>query len=361
MPGIGLGEITPIKLQFQRENFNALIGRHGQSVRWLMAEKCSCVDQYMNADANCGICKGKGITYTVPTTSIRVESLIAPIDGVIQQGNVISVKDFTGKDYTVTTDDCITYATGVLKGQQYQVKYTEDITKSQTGEALYIADKLYKIDLPITSPFGDIQGSLVAVTASVAGTPLTVSSLFRNCFEITDTISSSDVVDYSCSYVEPFTFVLANSGFTKEDRRFLDDVGGKSILTFPQRWMIYEHDLIVALNATLSKKEVLISTGDIDSLPSFYPVELLSASTIVAGAKVEFTPYTDFIVYKGNQIKWISTEKPDAGSNISISYTYNPTYRVLGDMPDPRTSENNRFPRKAALVLYTDFNTREGI
>lgn len=357
--GIGLGEITPINLQLTRENFNALIGRHGQSVRWLMSEKCSCIDKYQNVDANCEICKGKGVNYTTQTESIRVEILTAPIDGIIEQENVIEVKDLTGKIYPITESNCVTYVNGVLKGQKYQVKYIEDVSKTKNGTAGYMADKLYKIDLQIESTFGDIQGSLLSVTATFNNTPLTVKEIFRNCFEIEESLNHGDVVEYICTYIEPFIFALTQNNQTEEDRKFLSDVGGTALLTFPQRWTIYEEDVIVSLNGTLAKKEVIFSSGDIDNLPSFYPAELISASVIREKKKVSFEPNIDFIIYKGSQIKWITENKPEDEEKLSISYTYNPTYKVLGEMPSPRTSENNRFPRKVALKVYTDYNSRE--
>lgn len=357
--GIGLGEITPIKLQLTRENFNALIGRHSQPIRWLVSEKCPCIQDNQKVDENCALCQGKGVTYEEPTESNRIETFTAPIDGVIDQTNVIWVRDFTGKEYTVTAQECVAYVTGVVKGKKYQVMFVEDITESGSGTAQYLADKLYRIDIPTQIAFGYVQGTILSVVATHDGTPLTTTSLFRNCFEIEESLLSTDVVDVVYTYVNPFKFALVNNSFTKSVQKYLEEVSGDGIMIFPQRWEVYEKDIIVALNATEIKKTVRRSTGTIDTLPSYYIYELKSAYVIRNDAKVEFKPNVDFVIYKDNQIKWISNP-PTEGEQVSYTYSYNLVYRVLSDMPDPRTSEDNRFPRKVALKIYTDFNSREG-
>lgn len=359
MPGIGLGANTPISLKLQRENYNALIGRHSQPLRWLQAEKCPCVGSNRKVDENCPLCYGKGIIYTQPTTSLRVEGMKAAIDGVIAQGNVSWVRDYKGNDYTITeTNDCATFATGVIKGYDYIVAYTENVTQSGTGTATYIAESLYSIDLPVQVEFGTVQGDLISVTAYNGETELTVSSIWRNYFEIEEVLTSADEVTVEYTYINPFQFALIHNNFTKTDQKYLVDYNGDGLMIFPQRWEVAANDVIVALNATETKKMVLNTTASLDALPSYYVSELKSVWAIRSNVKHEFTIGTDVILYKDRQLKWLVA--PTLYEQISVTYTYNVAYKVLGDMPDPRTSENNRFPRKVALKLYTDFNSREG-
>jgi hypothetical protein len=279
---------------------------------------------------------------------------------VIDQTNIIWVRDFTGKEYAIIeSEGCVTYVDGVKKGKKYQVKFVEDVTESGSGQAAYLSESLYSIDLPTQIAFGYVQGTLLSVDASNNGTPLTVTSIFRNCFEIEESLLPEDVVDVVYTFTNPFKFALVNNNFTKSIQKYLDEISGDGIMIFPQRWEVYEKDIIVALNATEIKKDVIRSTGTIDTLPSFYIYELKSAYVIRNDVKIEFIPNVDFILYKGNQIKWIGNT-PNSGEQLSISYSYNLVYRVLSDIPDPRTSEDNRFPRKVALKMYTDFNSREG-
>lgn len=356
----GLSENSPVKLSFERENFNALIGRHSQPIRWLNSEMCPCAGDNLLVDENCPICNGNEVTYDTPTESERLETLTAPIDGVIEQDNVIWVRDFSGNEYTITSQDCVAYVDGVLKGRQYQVLYKESIKLSGSGIANYISDKLYSIDIPSPVKFDIVQGTLLLVTASFDGTPLTVTDLFRNCFTISDDLNPEDQVDVVYDYVNPFNFALLNNSFSKQETKFLLEIGGSGILIFPQRWKIFEEDIIVALNATETKKVLKRSTGVVDTLPSFYIYKLLSAYSIRDGEKYRFIPERDFVIYKGDQIKWINNP-PDENEQVSFTYLYNTVYTVMREIPSPRTSENNRFPRKVALQLYTDSNQRKVI
>jgi hypothetical protein len=246
---LGIGERSPIKPKLSRENLNALIGRHGQPVRWLSSEQCPCIGDNQKVDENCSLCRGLGYTYSVTTKSKRVEIYIAPIDGVIEKDNVIWVQDLKGNEYTITSQDCVSYVDGVIKGRQYKVKFDEDIELSGTGISSYIADKLYRVDLPTQVEFGYVQGDILSVTASTGGTPLTVTNIFRNCFEISDTILPEDQVDVIYTYVDPFVFTIINNNFSKSDMKYLTDINGDGIMDFPQRWEVYIGDLIVALNS----------------------------------------------------------------------------------------------------------------
>jgi hypothetical protein len=46
---------------------------------------------------------------------------------------------------------------------------------------------------------------------------------------------------------------------------------------------------------------------------------------------------------------------------MSISYQYNPTYRVAKNIPTLRTSEDQRIPRKVVLQLYSAFGEAKGV
>ncbi|MDC7221537.1 MAG: hypothetical protein PQJ59_16505 [Spirochaetales bacterium] len=356
---VGITENSPVQLSLTRSNFNSLINRHSQPIRWLTAEKCPCIGSNQRPDANCSFCKGKGVSYDITTECSQIETLRAVADGVIEQDNVVWVRDLKGNEYSFTDGGCITYVPDAKRGFSYNVKYTEDITLSGSGTATKIDTGLYSVDLPEQVKFGYVQGELLTVEAESNGATLTVTDIFRNSFEISEDISTDVTVTYT--YVEPFQFALITNNFSRTDQKYLDAINGQGMLIFPQRWEVTQDDLIVALNATETKKIVYRSTGNIDTLPSFYLYELKQAFCIRDGAKVEFTPYTDFTIYKGNEIQWISDNKPEEDEQVSITYIYNTVYRVVGDIPDPRTSENNRFPRKVALKLYTDFNKRENI
>jgi hypothetical protein len=69
----------------------------------------------------------------------------------------------------------------------------------------------------------------------------------------------------------------------------------------------------------------------------------------------EYREGVDFILVGTNRIHWIGENKPEIGAVMSISYQYRPTYRVAKNIPQLRTSEDQRIPRKVILKLFAAF------
>jgi hypothetical protein len=63
---------------------------------------------------------------------------------------------------------------------------------------------------------------------------------------------------------------------------------------------------------------------------------------------LEYESGVDYIITGMNKIKWIG-ERPACGSAYSVRYIERPTYTVAKSLPQLRTSENQRLPRKALL------------
>ena len=61
MSSMGLGKNSPVILTLGKENYEALIDRHGQWVRWRVATKCPCATKG-SPDIHCRICGGRGYT-----------------------------------------------------------------------------------------------------------------------------------------------------------------------------------------------------------------------------------------------------------------------------------------------------------
>jgi hypothetical protein len=362
----GLTENSPIKLKLTRENYEALILRHGQYVRWLIAEKCPCVDFNGRSNENCVLCKGKGYNYRDPEEYTDVVSVNAVSDGIVEvpdNDGIIWIRDAKDNELTIGSNSCNLYSvSGVYRGETVFVKYKKSIILTDTQIAEYVAPGLYVVNLPNKTKFGDVQGSIHSidsVTDLTTEASLTVTNFQRNYFTITETPESTDSIEIVFTYLNPFLFAILSQDLSEEDRKYLDDIKGSSMMTFPQKWNISEDDLIIALNSHEYKNHVLKSTGEIDKLPSFYLHDLQSAYAIRSNLKHEFVPYTDFNLYPGNKIIWSGANIPEEDEKVSINYSYNTVYKVLKDHPNPRSSENNWFPRKVVLSLYTDSNIRE--
>lgn len=75
--GVGLGRNSPVVLTLGKDNYEALIDRHGQWIRWRSASKCSCVTlPSMQPDIHCKICGGRGYTYSFQKTQLRFSTVM---------------------------------------------------------------------------------------------------------------------------------------------------------------------------------------------------------------------------------------------------------------------------------------------
>lgn len=366
MAVFGLTENSPIKLKLTRENYEALISRHGQYVRWLIAEKCPCMGTNGKTNENCPLCKGKGYTYRDPEKYTDVVTRNAVDDDIVEvpdNDGIIWIRDASGTELTIGLNTCNYYqVTGVKRGETVYIKYEKSILIEDTQTAVYVAPGLYTVDIPKNTTFGSVQGaihSISSVTDLTTETELTVTDFQRNYFTVEEEPESTDSIEIVFTYLNPFIFAILSQDLEEEDRKYLDEVKGSSIMSFPQMWNISEDDIIIALNSHEYKNTVIKSTGTLDKLPSFYLHDLQSAYSIRSNIKHDFVPYTDFNLYPGNRIVWSGANVPTEGEQISINYSFNTVYKVIKDRPGPRTSENNWFPRKVALSLYTDINRRE--
>ena len=62
--GQGLSKNSPVQLELGKENYEALIERHGQWVRWRVASKCPCIKaNTQQPDIHCKKCGGLGVLY----------------------------------------------------------------------------------------------------------------------------------------------------------------------------------------------------------------------------------------------------------------------------------------------------------
>lgn len=357
----GLGENTPIILQLSRENFNALISRHGQYVRWLSSQKCSCVKKNRHVNAACSICHGSGYIYGRETDSENIIESKVAIDGVVSipdNAGIIWVRDASGNELTVV-EYCGNYASvpGTVKGQTVFVNYIESLLKTGTGTAVYIGNKTFRVDLPIKTKTGVVQGDLNSVSIETG----TVDDIFRNTFTIEEDAITTDL-PVSYSYIEPNLFAILSQTQNRMERQWLVDMGGDASMTFPQRWKVSEGDIIIALNSTSIKKDVIVASGsETDRLLDLYISSVSKCTTIRSDELHEFVYGTDFVLFKDNLIKWISLNRPIEGEYLSMVYEFNVSYKVNSENPSPRTSENNVFARKVALKAYTGRSGREQI
>ena len=373
----GLGKNSPVKLKLGRENYEAVIERHGQWVRWLQAEKCACVLGSGYPDPNCNICGGDGWKYNFQRHAAVYGGKAKVVgDWICEVGEekdlveVFLLRSLRGDEYTVTD----IYSSFIIfsgnrkpkAGESLIVNYSYSLIKEKKGlKCKYLGNNVFEVTgFGVSTEYGTVYGDIISVIKIkniTNGEEYVVDNFFRNKVVIdTPTVEpqQSDVVTADISYINPFLFLVVNQSARKTDQDFLYEIQGDAFLTFPERFKVSEGDIITLLVGSQSKKSIITkSDNDFDTLPEFYVSEVMKIATNTK----EYVKGTDYIQYDRNRIKWLDGERPVTGENMSVFYDYNPTYKVLQDFPDVRSSENQRLPKRVALKLLSKFGDRDKI
>jgi hypothetical protein len=142
---------------------------------------------------------------------------------------------------------------------------------------------------------------------------------------------------------------VLSQNLSKEDQALVNAHNGDAVCTYPYMYNVSENDVLTVLSGTMTHKIVFEKRGDNldDTITEFFVAKVDSIETKTG----KFTEGEDFILIGTNKIHWIGNQ-PEAGEMMSVTYRYQPTYRVAKDIPMLRTSEDQRIPRKVPLKLY---------
>jgi hypothetical protein len=360
----GLGKNSAITLQLSKENYEALVVRHGQWIRWNQAVLCpSCVNRSGNRDPNCEYCGGDGIFYEFQKTrNIYSEKLARLTESIWTFDKVPGLpqeilRAVAGKEIlsgVVLYGGKYVNTPPVPKGQE--VKVDARISNVQTGKFSGTWDGYrVSVDVPGKSvEGGTVYGDITSVTSVYNKTQdetYTVSKFYRRFIEIAapeEPVEIGDEIECTIGYVEPFRIVLLSQVQNRIDQKFLMDIGGSGIIVFPNEYDIAEGDVVSSLIGW-SKRQRNIVRGHTseDALPDF---SVADVKRILGNDQTEYLPGEDFLFIPPKKIRWIG-DSPEAGTRMNVLYYYHPAYKVLREFPNTRSSEDKLLPRRAAVSL----------
>lgn len=386
--GQGLGKNSPVVLSLGKENYEALIDRHGQWVRWRVTNKCPCVNPNTSQpNPSCPKCAGLGVTYTyqknkivTQTAMVKDTSGIIDVDSEYADCPLIKVYDNSGNVYenAVKTGTYVLLNATPTKGVYVTVVMTDTILKTlESAECESVGDGYYRVKgiqssktsidgLYHTAP-GDIES--IGTITDAAGLTYTAEELREDMFFIephTETVDGAEktiaitepVTVKTVAYIPPFTFALLNQNLEKSDERIMNDSNGDAVLTFPYTYDVTNDDVVTVLSGTYTKKSVITrKSSKYDVIPAYFVDKVVSC----IGTSREYVSDTDFILVGTNRIKWICDDCPEEDEAYSITYRVFPTYRVLKNIPQLRTSENQRMPKKAIVKLFDTYGEARGV
>lgn len=396
--GQGLGRNSPVVLSLGKENYEALIDRHGQWVRWRISTKCPCVDKNsQQPDLHCKKCGGLGFTYSyqkdrIVTQTVMVEdaSGIIELDGEFVDCPLVKVYDNSGVQYLnakkrggfVILNSEIppekgTYVTAVMV--ENILKCIDIANCSKVGNGYFRVNGLREGKTSVDGVWhtvpGDIENIKKIVDAN--GVEYKAKEFRQDMFYIEPTRSgveapesdeargigqeipiSEPLTAFGVEYIPPFIFLLLNQNLNKTDEQFMKDLNGDAVLTFPYNCDVSNDDVITVLSGTYTQKNVVTKKGaEYDVIGAYFVDEIVSC----VGTEREYENGVDFILVGTNRLKWICDDCPDDGDAYSITYRVFPTYKVVKSIPQIRTSENQRMPKKAVVKLFDTYSEKRGV
>lgn len=398
--GQGLGKDSPVVLTLGRANYEALIERHGQWIRWRQAEKCPCVSYpSMHPDIHCKLCGGRGELYGVQKTIVSVVTVgVLDSSGIIQlpeaneESVLVKVYDVDGKVYPkaekhgrfIELND-----EPPAKGMYFSCVLTDNTEKvAKIAETEPIGDNFYRVKGIQTIKTGidglhhtgtpDIQS--IGTIKDGAGLEYTAHEIRLDAFYIIPHVTQEEAPDTgeivekvlpitepvtveNVSYVPPFVFALLSQNLSQADGQAVVEAQGDAVCTFPYSCDVAEGDVLTVLSGTTTEKAAQAKTEiEYDTLPSFFVSEIVSIIGLNEDKeKVEYLQGTDYILAGSNRIKWISDNQPFPGDAFSVVYKTYPSYKVVKDIPQLRTAENQRFPKKVVVKYMSSYSDKTNI
>lgn len=381
--GTGLGKNSPVILTLGRENYEALISRHGQFVRWRQAQKCTCINKTTFApNIRCPKCSGRGYVYdfqkfadSVQTVMCWDNSGVLEIDPQYEDAELLKVWDHSGNEIPATKNGVyVSMNITPVKGEYYNVLVRDPLSLSlKKADTENLGANYYRVNgltvrrsgidgIFYTSPCDILS---IGKIVDAEGTEYTAEELRQDSFLIRPKTSKDEegnevvqpIVDpvkvENVEYVKPSVFALLNQNLSKADAQMVVDANGDAVLTFPYSHDVAENDVVTVLSGTITKKETVNRIKhEFDTLGAFF-VEGVSK---LSGIKRDYIQGVDFLLVGTNKLKWICEDAPAEGETYSIVYKVFPTYVVVKDIPQLRSSEDQRMPKKAVVKYFNSYS-----
>ena len=394
--GQGLSRNSPVQLELGKENYEALIERHGQWVRWRTAAKCPCAKgNSMQPDIHCRKCGGLGITFgyqksavVTQTVMIRDNSGMIELNAEYTDCPLVKCYDNSGRVYDKATKVgsfvMLNTAELPVKGVYVTAVMIQNVLQTVDSAVMTAAGNgYYRIEglqserrktegLYHTAP-GDIESVESVIDAE--GNKYEIGEFRQDCvfvkprkvkrknedtgeMETLEVSPPETIYAKNVKYIPPFTFVILNQNLSKSDAQVMQDNNGDAVLTFPYAYDVSQDDIITVLSGTYTLKGVFTKKdADYDVIPAYVVGEIVSC----VGKEREYIPDVDFILCGANYLKWLCDDCPEDGEAYSLVYKVYPTYKVVKAIPQIRTSENQRMPKKAVIKLYDTYGEARGV
>jgi hypothetical protein len=372
--GWGLGKNSPIVLSLGRGNYEAMLLRHGQNVRWRVSRKCTCITNANSPDPRCKKCGGSGERYDYQkdyTDSMRIRTDGNMIELPPENINCKIIKAYDSSGIEFIPSQMGQYVKlfnpqrELNNGEIIEIVYRQPITEiidetelDSMGHGYYRVPGVFSDISHIEGVDYRAPGDVVDIEAvfDAKGEEVDILEYRSNTVLLKDDDSDIPIRAFGVKFIKPFKFFVLSQNLDEEDEKLLKIHEGDAISTFPYHFDVSEGDVITVLSGTTTKKVVIKHRDGDDIIMDFFVHKIIYLAT----NEKEYTEGIDFVIFGSNKIRWIE-ERPEVGENMSITYQYLPTYRVFKFIPMLRTSEDQRIPKKVVLKLFSAFTESRGV
>lgn len=339
----GISRNSPVKLSFTKDNYVALIERHGQWTRWRTATKCSCVKlPSMQPDIHCRICGGRGFTYSYQRDQVS-------FDIVMEKGNsgILEVNErFTdGELVEVYNYEGERFPNAEKIGKYVYLHSDKPLNKGVYYNIILRIENLKKLDFVYADKMNDFgyyslselkvgKPSVEGVYYGAAGDIVKIGKItdangleyepkdFRlNQFRIepkTEIVIDEEtgeeteveipitepVMVEDVEYIPPFIFAILNQNLSKADLQAVTDYQGDAICSFPYELDVASDDVLTVLAGSYTNKEVICrSNYPSDTLGVYFVYDVVNCTMIRDNEVIEFKQGIDFIITENNKIR----------------------------------------------------------
>ena len=349
----------------------------------------------MQPDIYCPFCAGRGYTYTHLQNQIIYQTVmlynsqgILELEDTLQikQAELLEIYDQKGNKYTSAKKNCNfiylntenipekgTYFTVVMRKKLVEV--LDNTTAENNHLGYYTIKELVNSRTNIEGIYYQSPSDIISIgkITDGAGIEYKATEFRLNQFRIEPTVDSETkeeipitepVTVEKVEYIKPFIFVMLSQNLSKGDAHAVEEVSGDGVCTFPYECDVSNDDILTVLAGTYTQKDVIVKSNyKTDTIGADFVYDIVSVRGIIDGEEIEYNQGIDFILVGTNKIKWLENgdNAPEYGEAYSITYHIMPTYRVVKQIPQVRTSENQRFPKKVVVKLFSAYADKAGV
>jgi len=379
-------------IQARPSEHEAIIRRQGQLARILQLLKCPCLT---NGQPNmfCTVCGGRGYLFKYQTEIVVIDEL-SEYDGYgnlypfgtpvtralavkkflhsIQGGNVL---------YTVTgiTGGTKVSFNGAALPKKYEtVKLTYEYTleRSVTNENCLHPRKGYvlntigtKLQLPNSNNPFNVHGDLISVSRvynRTTATTYSVASFNKQTITLSSEggtkpqIEITDIMEVDYKWLYPPRIGTQRINMNNSLKKWGEELKeGDMESMIPGGYYFSKGDVITFLTPRLRETMVIQrGTGQTDELPQFDVNEIIGDIIDESGVKYS---NAKFYLSEYNDLVWVTGQGPAQGKRYSVTYLYNPSYRIYRNEVNTMTNEDRRFPQNVLLRVMNKFSKKDFI